>query len=194
MEKMTDKDLHQINPQEKINQETPKTIAQLDTLIDNPLVQKEQKATYFILSAFLPPLTIYLALFFSYRKKLLYKTLPYLLIVYGAITLVFNLLGLISVGTPQQATQLGVTFDEKLNSEVKLLTIATTILAAICLLVGFYFKKRAKKNLALDTKSLWILFLFLNILIYGVIFLMFKESSLLFSSISPVVNSGYQGL
>ncbi len=179
---------------QSVKSPAPQTAADLEALIEKSKEQKQEKATYFILSALFPPFTIYLALFFSYRKKLLYKTLPFLLIVYSAITLVFNLVGLIPVGAPQQATQLGVTFDEKLNSEVRLLTILTTVLAAICLFVGFYFKNRAKKNLTLDTKSLWILFLFLNLLVFGVIFLMVKEASLLFSSIAPAVNSGYEGL
>ena len=176
------------------NQIEVKTTADLDKLIEKSKAQKEQKATYFILSALFPPFTIYLSLYLSLRKNLLYKTLPYLLIFYAAVILVFNLVGLIGVRPPSQATSLGVTFDAKLNSQVTFWTVMTTLVAAICLGVGYYFRDKAKKNSALDTKSLWILFLFLNLLIFGVIFLMWKEVSLISSSISPIVNSSYQGL
>lgn len=167
---------------------------ELDSLIEKSKTQKEQKATYFILSSLMPPFTIYLVLFLSNRKKLLYKTLPALLIFYSAITVVFNLLGLIAVKPPSQATQLGITFDAKLNARVSALTIITTILALICLAIGFYFKNKAKKNLSLEPSALWILFLFLNLLVYGVIFLMFEEMALLFGSIAPAINTGYEGL
>lgn len=170
------------------------SLDELDALIEKSGTQKETKATYYILSSLFPPFTIYLALFLSSRKKLLYKTLPALLIFYSAITVVFNLFGLIAVKPPSQATQLGVTFDSHLNSQVTSLTIATTVLAVICLGAGFYFKNRAKKSLVLDATSLWVLFIFLNLLIYGVIFLMSKEFALLKASIQPVIDSSYDGL
>lgn len=176
------------------NLETPKTIEQLDTYIADAHAQKEKKATYFILSLLFPPFTIYLALFLSYRKKLLHVTLPAQLIFYSAITVVFNLVGLIGVSPPSNITQLGVVLDQKTDSLVTTLTILTTVLAFSSLLLGYYFKNKAKKAGILSPNSLWLLFLVLNLLVYGVIFLMLKEFSLFFGSIAPVINSGYQGL
>lgn len=176
------------------NQIEVNSTTDLDTLIEKSKTQKEQKATYFILSALFPPFTIYLALYLSFRKNLLYKTLPYLLIFYSAVVLVFNIVGLIAVKPPSQATSLGVTFDSKLNSQILLWTILTTIIAFVCFIAGYYYRNKARKNSSLDSNSLWILFLFLNLLIFGVIFLMWKEVSLVSSSISPVINSGYEGL
>jgi len=176
------------------NLETPKTIEQLDTFIANAHDQKQNRATYIILSLLLPPFTIYLALFLSYRKKLLHVTLPVLLIFYSAITVVINLVGLINVGPPSNIAQLGVVANQKTDSQVTTLTILTTFLAFSSLLIGFYFRKKAKKDGNLSSNSLWMLFFVLNFLIYGVIFLMFKEASVLFSSISPAINNGYQGL
>ncbi len=174
--------------------ETPQPIEDLNTLIVKTQVQKEQRASYFILSLLFPPFTIYLALFLSYRRKLLFRTLPIQLIFYSAITLAFNIIGLIPISPPQQVTQLGVTVDSKINGQVLMWTVITTILAVICLAAGYYFRSKAKKNGMLDSSSLWILFLFLNLLIYGVIFLMIKEGSLLFSLIAPTMISGYPGL
>lgn len=176
------------------NQQTPKTIEQLDTFIATSHEQKVNKATYFILSLLFPPFTIYLALFLSYRKKLLHVTLPAQLIFYSAITVVFNLVGLIGITPPSNITQLGVSPDQKTDSLVTTLTIVTTVLAFSSLLLGFYFKNKAKKEGTLNSNSLWILFLVLNLLVYGVIFLMIKEFSLFFGSIAPAINSGYQGL
>ncbi len=174
--------------------QTPKNIDQLDAIIDNARVHKEQKASYIILSLLFPPFTIYLALFLSYRKKFLHVTLPAQLIFYSVITLVLNLLGLLPIQPPQQVTQLGLMVEPKINAQVTLWTVITTILALICLIVGYYFRNKAKKNGMLDSFSLWILFLFLNLLVYSVIFLMIKEASLLFGTIAPAINSGYQGL
>ncbi|MDO8261018.1 MAG: hypothetical protein Q7T50_06020, partial [Candidatus Magasanikbacteria bacterium] len=122
------------------NLETPKTIEQLDTLIDKSKAQKEQKASYFILSLLSPPFTIYLALYLSWRRKLLFRTLPAQLIFYSAITVVFNLVGLVGVTPPSNITQLGVAADQKTDSLVTTLTIITTVLAFSSLLLGFYFK------------------------------------------------------
>lgn len=177
----------------KISQ-TPKNVDQLDALIDKTLVQKEQKASYIILSLLFPPFTVYLALFLSWRRKLLFRTLPIQLIFYSAVTLVFNVFGLLPIQPPQNVTQLGVTVDPKINGQVLMWTIITTVLAIICLAAGYYFRNKAKKNGMLDFSSLWILFLFLNLLIFGVIFLVLKEGSLLFSLIAPTFNSGYPGL
>jgi hypothetical protein len=176
------------------NPEIPKTAEELNALIENAHLKKENRATYYILSLLFPPFTIYLALFLSFRKKLLYVTLPAQLIFYAAITVVFNLFGLIGVNPPSSAVQLGVTFDQKTNSQVMILTVVTTILAFFCLALGIYFKNKAKKDGSLTSGSLWVLFLALNLLVYGVVFLMLKEVSLLFGSIAPIVNNSYQGL
>jgi hypothetical protein len=188
---MTETNLNQPqNPQPSQSPATP-TIADLEASIIKP---KEQKASYIILSLLFPPFTIYLALFLSWRRKLLFRTLPIQLIFYSAITLVFNIIGLLPISPPQQVTQLGVAVESKINGQVVLWTVITTVLAFICLAAGYYYRKRAKKDGMLDTSSLWILFLFLNLLVFGVILLVIKEASLLFSSISPAINSGYSGL
>ncbi len=174
--------------------ETPKTIGQLGTLIATSHEQKVNKATYFILSLLFPPFTIYLALYLSYCKKFLHVTLPAQLIFYSAITVIFNLIGLVGVSPPSSITQLGVVADQKIDSLVTTLTFLTTVLAFSSLLLGFYFKNKAKKEGSLNSNSLWLLFLALNLLVYGVIFLMFKEFSLFFGSIAPAVKNGYQGL
>ena len=140
------------------NPAEPKTLEDLNNLVEDTKVKKEQKATYFTLSALLPPFTICLALYLSWRKKLLYKTLPYQLIFYSTITFVFNIFGLLSVKAPEQTTQLGVVFDPQVSAQVRFWTIITTVLALIRLIVGYYFKNKAKKNEGLDSTSLWISF------------------------------------
>ncbi len=191
---MADSNLNHLQNQKQAQPETPQVFKELDALIVKTQVQKEQRASYFILSLLFPPFTIYLALFLSYRRKLLYVTLPAQLIFYSVITLIFSLIGLLPINPPQQIMQLGVTVDPKINGQVLMWTIITTVLAVICLAAGYYFRNKAKKNGMLDSSSLWILFLFLNLLVYGVIFLMIKEASLLFSTIAPAINSGYPGL
>lgn len=170
------------------------TVEDLNKILERAQGQVEDKATYFTISLLLPPLSIYLALLLSYRKKLLFKTLPAQLIFYSAIIVVFNLVGLVGVSPPSSVVQLGITFDQKTSSQVTVLTVLTTVLAFVCLGLGFYFKNKAKKEGVLRTNSLWLLFFALNLLVLGMGFLMYKEVSLLFGSIAPVVNSGYQGL
>lgn len=176
------------------NLESSQINQQFNALVAKQSEQKEQKATYFILSLLFPPFTIYLALFLSLRRKLLFITLPAQLIFYSAITFVFNLIGLVNINPPSTISQLGVEINQKTNSQATILTLATTIFALFGLVLGFYFKNKAKKDGFLSQNSLWLVFILLNILVYGVIFLMISEFSLLSGSLSPAINSGYQGL
>lgn len=165
------------------------------------LVAKSQERSqissgkYVLLSLLFPPFTLYLALLFAWRKRHLYIVMPNLTFVFSLFTLVITVLGLFPVSAPPQYADIITSIDTKpVDREINVLLYLTIIVSAIGTVYGFILWRRAKRENALSSKILWLVFILLQIEIFLVSYLIYKEFMNLFSFVSPLYKSAYEGL
>lgn len=150
---------------------------------------------YVLLSLLFPPFTLYLALLFAWRKRHLYIILPNLTLVFSLLTLATTVLGLFPVNAPAKYADVITGIDAKpVDWGVKILLYLTIFVSVIGTVFGFMLWKRAKREGTLNSKTLRLLFILLNIEIFLVSYLVYKEFANLFVSVSPLYKSAYEGL
>lgn len=172
------------------------TIGQLDEMIAKSREDRNIKSgKYLFLSLLLPPITLYLALFFAWRKRHLYIVLPYLTFIFSLLTFITALIGLFPAKVPAQYTQAVSAIDSTpVNMSFKILLFLTIVLSVVGTVFGFALWRHAKTKNTLETKLLWFLFVILNVEIFLVIYLIYQETVQLFSTVAPIVKSSYPAL
>lgn len=168
--------------------------------LDNLIVKSQETSRissgkYVLLSLLFPPFTLYLALLFAWRKRHLYIILPNLTLVFSLLTLATTVLGLFPVNAPAQYTAVIGSIDSKpVDWGVKILLYLTIFVSVIGTVYGLILWKRAKRESKLSSKTLWLLFILLNIEIFLFSYLVYKEFANLFAFVSPLYKSAYEGL
>ncbi len=168
--------------------------------LDNLIVKSQERSRissgkYVLLSLLFPPFTLYLALLFAWRKRHLYIILPNLTLVFSLLTLATTVLGLFPVNAPAKYTVVITGIDSKpVDWGVKILLYLTIFVSVIGTVFGFMLWRRAKREGTLSSKTLQLIFILLQIEIFLVSYLVYKEFVNLFASVSPLYKSAYEGL
>ncbi len=172
------------------------TLGQLDEIVAKSREERHISAgKYLFFSLLLPPVTLYIALFFAWRKRHLYIVLPNLTFVLSLLTFLTAIIGLFPAKVPAQYVQSASAIDTvPVDIGTKVLLFLTIFISILGTVFGFAFWRRAKSTNTLENKLLWALFILLNIETFLVIYLIYREATQLYSTVGPVMNSGYPGL
>lgn len=172
------------------------TIEQFDEVLAKSREERNIKSgKYLFLSLLFPPPTLYLALFFAWRSRHLYVVLPFLTFIFSIFVFLIGVVGLFPAKVPAQYTQEYSTIESNpVSLAIKILLFFTIVLSVIGIVFGFAFWRRAKTKNTLDNKLIWILFGVLSVEIISGIYLLYWLVMKIYSTVAPIVNSGYTGL
>ena len=174
----------------EINQkQQPKSLEDLNNLIDQRQKQKDVVWPHVIGSTLLPPFTLVVALYLAWRQKVLYLALPSITILWSILT-GFSVFLIYSASNP--VLLISQAFSEKKtslqNNQIIILAILTIILAIIGVIAGFYFRNKARKEsgLATNVTLLLIIILVLQFLIEAVS--IYRVNSWIYQQVSGQIN------
>lgn len=172
------------------------TIEKFDEMVAQSREQRNIKSgKYLFLSLLFPPPTLYLALFFAWRRRHLYIVLPFLTFIYSLLTFLTAVIGLFPAKVPAQYTQSAIAIDSTpVSLGVKILLFLTIVISVVGTVFGFAFWRSAKTKNTLEKKLLWFIFIVLNVEMVLVIYVIWWETMQLYSTVAPIVKSGYPGL
>lgn len=143
-------------PADESNQPTTQN---LDTLLGNAKnVNKTSVWGYIVWSLLLPPFSLILTLLFALRRGAFFVVLPSVTIAFSFLALIspvfiYFLFGPIHVVTTQFTLRQNIYSDPKLTITSMLLTV----LAIVGIILGIYFRRRAKHSLTLEPLAVAIL-------------------------------------
>lgn len=149
-------------PEEQTGQQAT---GDLDTLLENAEnVNKTSVWGYIVWSLLIPPFSLILTLLFALRRGVFFVVLPSTTIAFSALAiispvLIYFLFGPIHIVTTQFTLRQNIYSDPKLTITSMLLTF----LAIAGVVLGIYFKKRAKHALTLGPLAVAILILILTL-------------------------------
>lgn len=180
---------------ESLEHTSPVTIP-TDKAIVDPLDQlmtklqekkKVSTAKYLLLSLVFPPFTLVLALYFAWRKQLLFAFLPVASISFSLLSILVTFGQFFPAQIPRALVEMGaIKNDIQLGGILTFCIYFTFALAIIGVVSGIYYRKKAGQDLTLSKNVQLLLFANISLQMILLIYILAAIGSILTTAITPV--------
>lgn len=159
----------------------------LDQLMTKLQEKKKVSTTkYLLLSLVFPPFTLVLALYFAWRKQLLFAFLPVASIAFSLLSILVTFGQFFTAQVPRALVEMGVIKDDvQLGGFLTFCIYFTFALAILGVVSGIYYRRRACRDLTLSKNVQSLLFANISLQVILIIYILGAVGSIVTKTITP---------